>query len=311
MNQKRAIAITIRSFDEHSPAFQKLIANFTIVYHNKTGKRLNEISLSDILKNVDGVIAGTEPFTQNVLRSSRHLRVISRVGIGIDSIDLTEAAQQKILVCNTPDAPSHSVAEHTIALLFSILKKIPQYNSRIRDGNYSTEVGSLMAGKTIGIVGLGRIGFKVAVIASALGCIIRYYDPFLTHTVPAEWMRADSLFELLASADVVTLHASPQPGRKYILDEENICYCKKGAIILNTARGTLIEEQALIQSLESGFISSVGLDVFPHEPYTGKLLDYSQVVMTPHVASNTFEARQEMEMEAANNLINGLKDEKL
>lgn len=180
----------------------------------------------------------------------------------------------------------------------------------MRDGNYSTEVGSLIAGKKIGIVGLGRIGFQVARLASALGCTILYYDPLLTRTVPTEWVRADSLIELLASADIVTLHASPQPGRKYILDEKNICNCKKGVIILNTARGTLIDEQALIQSLDSALVASAGLDVFPEEPYKGKLLGYRQVVMTPHVASNTYEARQEMEMEAVNNLLTGLRDEK-
>ncbi len=276
---------------------------------NKTGERLDETSLSDILKDAEGVIAGTEPFTQDVLRSARHLRVISRVGVGLDSIDLDEAARQRISVFNTPDAPSRSVAEHTIALLFSAFKKIPQYNSRIRKGDFSTESGSLIAGKTIGVVGIGRIGIQVAGLASALGCNVLYYDPFITRTVPDNWVRATTLTELLASADVVTLHASPQQGRKYILDEENICTCKTGVVILNTARGSLIEENALVKALDRGLVASAGLDVFPYEPYTGKLLGYDQVIVTPHVASNTREARMEMEMEAVNNLITGLNEE--
>jgi D-3-phosphoglycerate dehydrogenase len=307
MSRKPRIAITIRSFDESGPAFERLWENSDIIYINKSGERLNESTLSDVLKNAEGVIAGTESLTECVLKSAPYLRVISRVGVGLDSVDMEEANRQKITVFNTPDAPTRSVAEHTIALLLSIVKKIPQYNSRIRKGDYSTESGSLIFGKKIGIVGLGRIGFQVAELASALGCSVQYYDPLLTKVVPVTWMRADTLIELLACADVVTLHASPQPGKKYILDESNISNCKKGAILLNTARGTLIEEQALIQSLDCGRIASVGLDVFPQEPYTGKLLEYDQVIMTPHVASNTREARKEMEMEAVNNLLMGMR----
>jgi len=309
MNRKKPVAVTIRSFDEQGPAFQKLRENFSLIYINKTGKRLNESDLSGILKNAEGVIAGTEPFTREVLASAGNLKAISRVGVGTDSIDLEEAARKNIAVYNTPDAPSQSVAEHTIALLFAILKRIPHYNRQVRENNFSTETGCLLAGKTIGIVGLGRIGYKVAVLASALGCRILYFDPYLSRTIPGTWVPAATLEELLASADIVTLHAPPQQGRKYILDEENICTCKKGVVILNTARGSLIEENALVRALDRGLVASAGLDVFPYEPYTGKLLGYDQVIVTPHVASNTREARREMEMEAVNNLITGLKEE--
>ena len=174
MKKELKIAITIRSFDEHGNAFVALQEHFDIAYVNRTGERLTEDELCRILSGIEGVIAGTEPFTERVMDASPGLRVISRVGIGLDSIDLKAAKSRNVLIKNTPDAPTLSVAEHTIALVFSVLKKIPQYNSQMRKGNYSIELSSLLSGKKIGIVGLGRVGYHVAELAATLGCQIYY-----------------------------------------------------------------------------------------------------------------------------------------
>jgi len=304
------IAITIRSFEATKSLLKSLQDIGEISYTNDTGKRLNEDELCKAVENVDGVIAGTEKFTRRVFESSPNLRVISRVGVGLDSIDLDAAQEHGVIVVNTPDAPIQAVAEHTLALIFAVLKRITIYNSNIRRGEYTVESGLLLNGRSVGIVGLGRIGRKVAEMLECLGCRIIYHDPFMTEKLDKAWRCADTLAELLENADIVSLHLPPQKDNKPILDKRAFEKCREGLVVINTARGSLIDEGALIQAIENGIIWGVGLDVFSFEPYTGKLLDYPQVVVTPHVASNTIESRQQMEMEAVNNLINELRCEK-
>lgn len=304
------IAITIRSFE----ATQSLLTSFQdigeISYINDTGKRLSEDELCKAVENVDGVIAGTEKFTKRVFESSPNLRVISRVGVGLDGIDLDVAQEHGVIVVSTPDAPIQAVAEHTLALVFAVLKRITIYNDNIRNGEYTIESGLLLNGRRVGIVGLGRIGRKVAEMLEGLGCKIIYYDPFMTCELDNTWHRAETLYELLENVDIVTLHLPPQKDNKPILDIKAFEKCRGGVVVINTARGSLIDESALVRAIENDIIWGVGLDVFPFEPYTGKLLDYPQVVTTPHVASNTIESRRQMEMEAVNNLINELRDKK-
>ena len=304
------IAITIRSFE----GTQSLLTSFQdigeISYINYSGKRLSEDELCKAVENVNGVIAGTEKFTRRVFESSPNLRVISRVGVGLDSIDMDAAQEHGVIVVNTPDAPIQAVAEHTLALIFAVLKRITIYNDNIRRGEYTVESGLLLNERIVGIVGLGRIGHKVAEMLEVLGCKIIYYDPFMTAEMDNTWRHMESLYELLEIAEIVTLHLPSQKGNKPILDKKAFEKCRQGMIVINTARGSLIDESALVQAIENGIIWGAGLDVFPFEPYTGKLLDYSQIVTTPHVASNTIESRRQMEMEAINNLINELRYEK-
>lgn len=304
------IAITIRSFEATKSLLKSLQDIGEISYVNDTGKRLNEDELCKIVENVDGVIAGTEKFTRRVFESAPNLRVISRVGVGLDSIDLDAAQDHGVIVANTPDAPIQAVAEHTLALIFAVLKRITIYNDNIRNGEYTVESGLLLNGRSVGIVGLGRIGRKVAEMLEGLGCKISYYDPFMTGELDNTWRCADTLAELLENVDIVSLHLPPQKDNEPIIDNKAFEKCRPGMVVINTARGSLIDEDALVQAIENGIVWGAGLDVFPFEPYTGKLLDYPQVVTTPHVASNTIESRQQMEMEAVNNLINELRNEK-
>ncbi len=305
MNTK--IAITIRSFGATRSLSTSLSDVGEISYTNDTGKRLNEDELCKILANVDGVIAGTEKFTRRVFESAPNLRVISRVGVGLDSIDLDAVHEYGVTIVNTPNSPALSVAEHTIALIFTVLKRIAIYNENMRKKGFTIKSGLLLAGRSIGIVGLGRVGWKVAEMLDMLGCKIYFYDPFLSDDPDTKWIRMDTLYDMLKSVDVVTLHVPSQLDGKAIMDKEAFEYCKNGVVVINTSRGSLIDEDALVQAIEDGKVWGSGLDVFSHEPYDGKLLYYPQVVTTPHVASNTIESRQEMEMEAIENLINELR----
>lgn len=301
------VAITIRSFDLHGSAFKILQEHFTISFVNTSEKRMSESELIAALSDCEAVIAGTEVFSMRVIEKCRTLRIISRVGVGTDSIDLNAAKIYGIHVATTPNSPTLAVAEHTLALLLATMKNIPQYNEQMRKNNIGLMKGSLLSGKTVGIVGLGRVGTRVAEMLEALGCHISYFDPMVSRELPSSWMRFESLTGLIKDADILSIHSVPLPdGRPLISDKE--LSVANGITIVNTARGSLIDEQSLIRALTSGSVKSAALDVFPIEPYTGNLLGFPQVVVTPHVASNTDESRGQMEIEAVENLIKYFKE---
>jgi D-3-phosphoglycerate dehydrogenase len=296
-------AIVIRSFNLQSEPFRKLSEKTNLVFINASGQRLKGSVLSDAIKDAEGIIAGTELYTKEILNAAPSLRVISRVGVGLDNIDLEYAKKRGIRVLNTPLAPGDAVAEHTIALIYSVMKRIPQYYENTRKGDFSIRQGLMIIGKTVGIIGLGHIGQKVARSLDALGTKIIYYDPFHKKDLPTRWRKTGNIEDLLRTADIITLHIPPQPGNKPILDESAFACCKEGVVIINTARSSLIDEPALAHALDSGIVSAAGLDVLSVEPYKGPLVNYPQVIITPHVASNTEESRQQMEIEAVENMI--------
>ena len=307
MKSSPTVAITIRSFDLSSPAITKLKEKCTISFINKTGARLSEMDLMNALGNVQGVIAGTETFSRSVIDQCSSLKVISRVGVGTDSIDLTAVRDLGIQIVTTPNSPVQSVAEHTLALILSALKNIPQYNKQMRENNHALTAGSLLSGKTVGIAGMGRIGTRVAEMLECLGCQILFYDPMLARQTPSTWKQIDSIEELVKCSDILSIHSAPQPDGSPLINAKVLSHAN-GITIINTARGTLIDEQSLISALSSGKVKSAALDVFPSEPYTGKLLSFPQVIATPHVASNTVESRRQMEIESVDNLIKSLED---
>jgi D-3-phosphoglycerate dehydrogenase len=285
----------------------KLRKRCRVGYINRSGRRLTEGDLSRVLDGVEGVIAGTEPFSRKVMDTCPLLQIISRVGTGIDSIDMEAAQTRGIRVFTTPEPPVQAVAEHTLALLLSVLKGIPLRNEMIRKGEEAMQPGTLLAGKTVGIIGFGRIGQTVAGMLGPFGCRILAYDPYRKGPDQAGVEFPASLEDLAGEADILTLHASAQPGGRPIIDRHLLSRCRRGVVILNTARGSLIDEDALVHALEEGTVAAAGLDVFPSEPYRGPLLRFPQVIATPHVASNTTETRREMEMEAVENLLRGFE----
>jgi D-3-phosphoglycerate dehydrogenase len=277
-----------------------------IGFVNRSGRRMPEGDISRAIGGAEGVIAGTEPFSRRVIEACPRLRIISRVGTGIDSIDMEAAQARGIRVFTTPNSPVQAVAEHTLALLLSVLKRIPQRNEMMRQGEEALEPGTLLAGKTVGVLGFGRIGMKVAAMLESLGCRVLVHDPYREGPDQPGVKFLASLEDLAGEADILTLHASAQPGGRPLLDGHLLSRCRRGIVIVNTARGSLIDEAALVHALEEGRVAAAGLDVFPSEPYSGPLLRFPQVIATPHVASNTTETRREMEMEAVENLLHGV-----
>src|SRR5512136_1821331 len=174
-NPRCATAITIRSFDTGGAAMRALEEASEVVFVNRTGGHLTGPGLEGALSGADAVIAGTEAFTPAVLRSASRLKVISRVGVGTDNID--PSASRGIRICTTPRAPIQAVAEHTVALLLAIAKRVVTYNGNIRRGDFSVSPGILLAGKRVGLIGAGRIGRRVGELLEAFGCIVLFHDP--------------------------------------------------------------------------------------------------------------------------------------
>lgn len=304
------VALTIRSFGKYSAEPIELLKSKGYrLLENTTGERASEEQLIEYLKEADGAIAGTEKYPQAVLEKAPQLKVISRAGIAMENVDLEFAKQKGIVVTNTPEAPSWAVAEHTVAHIFSLLKNIPNYTANVRKQDWTLVKGYMLRGKTVGIIGLGRIGQKVGTMLSALGCDIVGYDPYVTTLPDGSPIKIEQdVDEVLKKADILTLHIPFTEDNKDFISKEKIALMKQGSFIINTARGGVLNEEALYEALKNQHLAGAALDVFAKEPYNGPLLTLDNVTFTPHVASNAQEARIAMEMEAVQNLINVLEN---
>ncbi len=275
------------------------------VIPNPFGRRLSEEEAIKFLsaENPDGIIAGVEPLTRRVMESSPNLKVISRCGVGLDSVDTYAAADLGIQVLNTPTAPVQSVAELTVALMLAILRKVAVIDSRMKEGKWFKAKGFLLGGKTVGVLGCGRIGSHVATILQAFGCRLIGYDPFIKEHPIIEMV---DLTHLWQNSDLVSLHMPSTNKNRHIIDSMVLEEMKKSAFLVNTARGALIDEKALAEALKNGTIAGAALDVFENEPYSGPLTSLGdRILLTSHIASSAIEGRVAMESEAVANLVEG------
>lgn len=272
---------------------------------NRTGKRLDSLALIQLLQDADGVIAGLERYDQAVLSQLPQLRVISRCGVGLDTIDLAFAKTQGIKILNTPDVVITPVSELTIALMFDLCRRITQQSMLMKKGQWQRLNGEQLSAKTVGIIGLGRIGRRVVMMLKSFGVEkILGYDVYPDQ----DWAKEQgvtlcALDELLTQSDIVSLHVNLPAGSTWCLNARELSLMKKTAVIVNTARGSLIDEAALYQALSQGQLAGAALDVFVDEPYTGPLAQLENVITTPHIATQTTQSRVEMEMLAATQLV--------
>lgn len=285
---------------------QVLKAAGVALVRNPHGRTLTESETIELLSDVDGTIAGTEPLNAKVLASAPRLRAISRVGVGTETIDLAAARARQIAVHTTPDAVTDAVAELTLAGLLSLMRGLPQADVNMREGKWLRPMGSLLTGKTVGIIGLGRIGRRVSSLLLPFGVTLLGSDP----AVDPQWAQANhvtlvSLHSLLSSADIVLVHASQPTNAAPLLGPTEMQLMKKGALLVNTARGSLVDEIALADALQ-GHLGGAYLDTFSHEPYEGPLARLSNTVLSPHLGSYAREARARMEMEAVRSILTTL-----
>jgi phosphoglycerate dehydrogenase-like enzyme len=242
------------------------------------------------------------------------LRVIARTGIGVDGVDEAEATRRRIAVCNAPDGPTVSTAEHTVALLLAVCKRLPLAQARLRSGDadlYARHVGMELDGATLGLVGYGRIARRVAVAARGLGMRVAIFDPYLREE-PVDVDVCASLDELLSSADLVSLHIPLTAGSVAMFGAREFARMRDGAVFVNTARGRLVDHASLLAALESGKLFGAGLDVTDPEPLPSDhpLLGRDDVVVTGHVASATWATKRRLLRTAYDQVIQVLDGER-
>jgi len=300
------VLITTSSFSLGNFAQAKSLHDAGIsIEVNPHGRRLSEDEVAELVAtDVIAILAGLEPLTDRVLSKAKSLRVIARCGTGLDSVDLQAASRLGIDVFNTPDAPTQAVAELTIAHMLNSLRHISTTDSNMRSGKWTPTMGSLLATKTVGLIGVGRIGSAVAKLAQAFGARVIGFDPVVSSHNSVELL---SLDEVLNQSDIVSLHVPINDQTHHIVNASAISRMKPGSIVVNVSRGGLIDESALHDALKSQHLSGAALDCFEDEPYSGPLLQIPGVHVTAHMGSYARETRDLMEVEASTNLVNGLR----
>jgi D-3-phosphoglycerate dehydrogenase len=307
------VLISSRSFGKIDSGAIELLKNkgFEPVL-NPHGRKLNEQEILDLLDDAVGIIAGTEKITEKIITSNTNLKVISRYGIGLDNIDLKAANQKNVIVYNTPETPTVAVAEFTLTLILNLLKKINKADNNLRKNEWKPETGNLLAGKTVGIIGLGRIGKKLSQFLTPFDVKILAYETspdkeFVTKN-RIELVQFD---ELISKSDIITLHVPLTSQTDKLIGKKQFESMKESAILINAARGGLVDEKALYDALKEKTIAGAAIDVFENEPDTGELKGLDNVILTPHIGAYTIETRKQMEIETVENLINGLKEMKV
>jgi len=303
---------TTSSFGGDSSHVFQILGNRGLTFvPNPLERTLTEDESADLIKKHKpvGLLAGTGPLKKKALEAAQpHLKVISRLGVGWENVDRELAEKLGIKVFRTPDAVTQPVIELTVGLFLDLSRKISLHDRLLRSGNWKKCIGQLVSGKMLGICGCGRIGKGVALVMKALGCHVQAFDPYPSQ----EWHDKHGVSlvidipTLFKTSDLISIHAEYSPDLKSFVNEDLLSKCRIGLLLVNAARGSMVDEVALASALKQGRIGGAALDVFENEPYTGPLTALDNVILTPHIGSFTKESRVRMETEAVANLIEGL-----
>ena len=256
----------------------------------------SESDLAEIIDRYDAiVIRSATKLTADLIGRASHLKVIGRAGVGVDNVDVDAATRRGIIVANAPESTVVSAAEHTVGLLVALARNIPQAHAALKQGRWERKAygGIELAGKTLGVLGFGRIGQQVARRAGGLGMRVVAYDPFVSADRFRELgvERLETPSDIYAAAEFLTLHLPLNAETTRSVGEAAFAQMRDGVRLINAARGELVDEEALVTALRSGKVAGAALDVFSEEPYFGPLLEFDNVVVTPHLAASTDEAQ--------------------
>lgn len=306
------VLVTPRSYAADDPSLKtELEQAVGEVVYNTTGRSLRSDELVAMVGNYDGMIAGLDIIDRAVIEAALKLRVIARYGVGVDQVDLDAAQAHKVVVTNTPGANSVSVAELAIGLMLSLARNIPQMVVATRSGEWQRVRGMTLDDKVIGLLGLGGIGKQVAQRLAAFDCRVIANDPFVDPDEAKTW-GAELLprEDVIGRADFLSLHVPVLPETRDMVNAEFLAHMKPGAYLINTARGELIDEDALCDALKSGHLSGAALDALQQEPPTldHPLLGLPQVLITPHNGAQADGARNAMGRMAMNDCLAVLGD---
>jgi D-3-phosphoglycerate dehydrogenase len=267
---------------------------------NPIDRKLKEDELAEMISDFDVVIAGTEPITDKVMSRASRLKLISRVGIGLDSVDLLAAERRGIYVSYTPDAPAPAVAELTVGFMLTLLRSVHVANAQMHRGEWQRYFGRRIPEVTIGIIGVGRIGRRVLTRLSGFGTprvLVNDIRPD-TKLVPElklEWVGKEEIYR---HADVISLHVPLTAHTKNMIRAEHLRLMKPDALLINASRGGIINENDLAEVMQLGHLGGAAIDVFEHEPYVGPLAEIERCLLTSHMGSMSIDCRTRMEIEA-------------
>ena len=309
----RALITTI-PFGERDATPQHLMETAGIEYTiNPLGRKVTENELAELITDFDILVAGTEPITERVMAQAPKLKLISRVGVGLESVDLLAALRRGIKVCYTPDAPALAVAEFTIGLMLAVLRQVPLANAQMQRGIWHRHFGRRLAACTVGVIGAGRIGTCVVQHLQGFGPprimvndIAR--DPTLGSCYPVQWASKD---EIYTEADVITLHLPLTSITRSLIRREQLQMMKPDAVVINTSRGGIIHEQDLAAVMRAGHLGGAAIDVFEREPYSGELVGIERCLLTAHMGSMSVDCRTRMEVEATQEAVRFVSGQQL
>ncbi len=280
---------------------------------NPLNKKLKEEELAEMVHDIDIIIAGTEPITDFVMSRAPKLKFISRVGIGLDSVDLLAAKKRGIKVSYTPDAPAPAVAELTIGLMITLLRSVHLANLEMHKGNWDRHFGKRIANSTIGVIGLGRIGTRVLTRLAVFGTprlLVNDINPNpeLDRKYKLEWVDKETIYK---EADIISLHLPLTKFTKNMVTKDELEMMKVDASIINTSRGGIINEMDLYNVMKKNHLSGAALDVFENEPYIGPLREIDRCLLTSHMGSMSIDCRTRMEVESTEEVVRFIKNKPL
>ena len=279
------------------------------ILDNPINQKLTKSELIKYAHSADGIIAGTELYTKKVLEKLPHLKVISRLGVGMDNIDQDAAKQKGIKIYKTQTTPALAVAELVIGFMLDLARKISHQNNLLKSGTWKKQMGNLLHGKTLGIIGLGTIGKTVVKLVKGFNFNIIAFDLFQDEQFAKDhFVNYCDLDILLSESDIISIHLNLTDETNQLMNASQINKMKPDSILINASRGEMINEEALYIALKEKSIMGAGLDVFNNEPYLGPLSKLNNVILTPHIGSYAKELRIQMEIESAENLIRGLNE---
>lgn len=304
-----SIYVTLSTFAEYDTSPLNRLRESGVPFTlNTTGKRVSPLQLLDEGRRATVLIAGVEPYDAGTIAKLPALRCISRCGVGVDAIDFQAARARGITVVNTPDVPTQAVAELTLAMMLGLVRQLPRQSDLVKRREWTRLEAHLVSGRTVGLIGLGRIGRRVATLLRPFGCRTVAVDPHAS----SEWAADNgvelvTMAELLGASDIVSVHAA-SGAAPLALGPRELGAMKHGAVLINVARGSMVDEAALVAALKSGQLFAAALDVYPKEPYAGPLCDLPNVILTPHNATLTVETRVAMELECVDKALRFIRN---
>ena len=311
----KLLITTIPFADKDKRPLELLAASGIDYLINSLNRKLTEQELSEHIGDCDVIIAGTEPITNYVMEQATNLKLIVRVGVGLDSVDLLAARRRGIQVSYTPDAPSPAVAEMTIGLMITLLRSIHLSNNRAHQGEWFRYFGRRLTEITIGIIGVGRIGSRVIRHLAGFSCshiLVNDIDPGVElPEYPGCTIEKSDKETIYKEADVISLHVPLTAATRNMVKKKELSMMKPDALIINTARGGIINEQDLFEILKSGHLGGAAIDAYEEEPYTGNLSTIERCLLTAHMGSMTVDCRARMEIEATEEAIRFFSEQPL